>query len=162
MYGANHSQALTPTMVPSWPFTVNFNHHHLDARWLSLMIIVFITWNSLSNWIPLLEGLYSSNPWKFEFSDFLGVCRNGTEDLKILDSETRRHGIFSRTLRFYYVASSPGHGSSSATPIVLLCNTSFIDPRVRKTGLQLPWDLLHRTLRCVLPFFKLLTRGWAG
>ena len=38
----------------------------------------FITWNS--NLVPLLEGLCSSNPCRFEFSIFFwGFCRNRTD-----------------------------------------------------------------------------------
>ena len=44
-------------------------------------MIAFITCNS--NLVPLLEGLCSSNPWRFEFSIFGSFCRNRTEDLRI-------------------------------------------------------------------------------
>ena len=44
-------------------------------------MIAFITWNS--NLVPLLEGLCSSNPCKFELSEFLEFCRNRTDDLRI-------------------------------------------------------------------------------
>jgi len=41
-----------------------------STQWL---MIAFITWNS--NLVPLLEGLCSSNPCRFEFSGFWGFCR---------------------------------------------------------------------------------------
>ena len=40
-------------------------NHALRADWL---MIAFITWNG--NLVPLLEGLYSSNPCRFKSSDF--------------------------------------------------------------------------------------------
>ena len=43
-----------------------------------MMMIIFITFNSTL--VPLLEGLYSSNPWDFEFQ---GFGRNRTDDLEI-------------------------------------------------------------------------------
>ena len=41
-------------------------------RTIVLVIIAVITWNS--NLVPLIEGLGSSNPYKFEFSGFLRMC----------------------------------------------------------------------------------------
>ena len=46
------------------------------ARENEMMMLAFITFNS--SLVPLLEGLSSSNPWEFEFSDFR---RNRTDDL---------------------------------------------------------------------------------
>ena len=44
-------------------------------------MIAFVTWNS--NLVPLLEGLCTSNPCRFEFSVFFWiVCRNRTDDLR--------------------------------------------------------------------------------
>ena len=43
-----------------------------------MMMIAFITFNS--SLVPLIEGLCSSNSWKFEFS---GFRRNRTDDLGI-------------------------------------------------------------------------------
>jgi len=43
-----------------------------------MMMIAFITFNSTC--VPLIEGLWSSNPWKFEFA---GFRRNRTDDLQI-------------------------------------------------------------------------------
>ena len=45
------------------------------------LMVAFITCNS--SLVPLLEGLCSSNPCRFEVSDFLSFCRNRTDDLGI-------------------------------------------------------------------------------
>ena len=44
-------------------------------------MIAFITCKS--SLVPLLEGLCTSNPCRFEFSVFLSFCRNRTDDLRI-------------------------------------------------------------------------------
>ena len=49
-----------------------------DFDWL---MIAFITCNS--SLVPLLEGLCSSNPCRFDFSFFISFCRNRTDDLGI-------------------------------------------------------------------------------
>jgi len=36
-----------------------------------MMIIIFTTWNS--EWIPLIHGLWSWNPYRFDFSVFGGI-----------------------------------------------------------------------------------------
>ena len=43
-----------------------------------IIMLAFITFNS--SLVPLIGGLYGSNPWKFEFS---GLRRNRTDDLGI-------------------------------------------------------------------------------
>jgi len=45
------------------------------------LMIAFITWNS--NLVPLIAGLCSSNPGRFEFSGFGFFGRNRTDDLEI-------------------------------------------------------------------------------
>ena len=45
------------------------------------LMIAFITCKS--SLVPLLEGLCTSNPCRFEFSVFLSFCRNRTDDLRI-------------------------------------------------------------------------------
>ena len=50
-------------------------------RWWIWLLIAFITCKS--NLVLLLEGLCSSNPWRFEFSSFLSFCRKRTDDLRI-------------------------------------------------------------------------------
>jgi len=47
---------------------------------INRLIVAFIT--SSSNLVPLLEGLCSSNPCRFEFS-ILSFCRNRTNDLAV-------------------------------------------------------------------------------
>jgi len=47
------------------------------------LMIAFITRNS--NLVPLLEGLCSSNPCRFDFSGFLGFCRNRTTTSSFTD-----------------------------------------------------------------------------
>ena len=59
--------------------------HALTSAFLYCWIVAFITWNS--NLLPLLKGLCSSNPCRFELTVFflMGVCRNWTDDL-VIDS----------------------------------------------------------------------------
>jgi len=55
--------------------------HYLKKTWVPrevMMMIVFITFSS--SLVPLIKGLYSSNPWDFEFS---GFRRNRIDNLGI-------------------------------------------------------------------------------
>jgi len=66
----------TAAATASWA-SVDLDEH----SWVHWLMIVFITWNS--NLVPLLEGLCSSNPCRFEISGFLGFCRKRNDDLRI-------------------------------------------------------------------------------
>ena len=50
-----------------------------------MMMIVFITFHI--SFAPLIEGLWRSNPWEFEFS---GFRRNRTDDLGIVSAPLQR------------------------------------------------------------------------
>ena len=64
--------------MTTWNLNWYFSFYTRQRHFLQMMMIVFITFNS--SLVPLIEGLCSSNPWEFEFSDFR---RNRTDDLGI-------------------------------------------------------------------------------
>jgi len=70
-------------LQPATPDVVAFKSWNISApiclNRLTLMIMIaFITFNS-SNWVPLIKGLNSSNPWE---SECLGFDWNQTEQTK--------------------------------------------------------------------------------
>ena len=73
-----HSSHVRPDAFSS----TRFNHRLITrARLPSWLVVAFLTWNS--NLVPLLEGLCTSNPCRFEFSGFMSFCRNRTDNLGI-------------------------------------------------------------------------------
>ena len=55
-----------------------------------MMMIAFITWNS--NLAPLIEGLCSSNPYRFEFSIFGFVTESNRRPREGQDELARGNG----------------------------------------------------------------------
>jgi len=73
-----HTHAILHTFVqtcfsfvyikPNWVEALLWQRKAVVGERYLMMIIAFITWNS--NFVPLIEGLCSSNPYRFEFSGF--------------------------------------------------------------------------------------------